>query len=169
MFYTLGETLASLCNNIIANGLSSILRIWIFFFFHPDKWSEWMIRRKYVLGWIFSASSPDPCLTLCFLLQCSRGWLMDVSTGFRHPLASGWVQPMEDASGIWEKEGEWCQCIACPALCLLCCTGLTTVLWPRSPSALWSGSCSVFCLWGPGRVIPAISNPGHCIFPYCIP
>lgn len=107
MFYTLGESLDSLCNNIIANGLSSILRTWIFFFFHPDKWSEWMIRRKYVLGWIFSASPPDPCLTLYFLLQCSRGWLMDVSTGFHHPLASvefsQWKMPV--ASGKRKENG----------------------------------------------------------------
>lgn len=134
----------------------------VFFVFHPDKWSEWMIRRKYVLGWSSSASPPDPCLTLYFLLQCSRGWLMDVSTGFLYPLASSWVQPMEDASSIWERKESGVSVLSAQLSACSVILGWLLSSDQDLPQLSGSGSCSVFCLLGPGIIfLPLVTLALH--------
>lgn len=72
-----------------------------FFFFHPDKWSEWMIRRKYVLDGALllplqihaspftSYSSVPEADSWMFLLDSFTLWLPVEFSQWKMPVASG--------------------------------------------------------------------------------
>lgn len=81
--------MASFCNNVIVNGFFFVICVRDIDYFHPDKWSEWMLRSEMcTLMDIFccpSISTPHPLSPAWvlqeadfyrqFLLGCLAVWL----------------------------------------------------------------------------------------------